>query len=93
MGNAPVAQYGESGGFLNRAMGCVYLLGNPVNSLLLLASGLIQRPSENWGIPHDFRPFPVIVVLRLCWDSSFQNPNFGCSCPSTTAVAKYVIFI
>lgn len=56
-------------------MGCVYLLGNPVNSLLLLASGLIQRPSENWGIPHDSRPFAVIVVLRLCWKSKHLCRN------------------
>ncbi len=67
MGNAPVAQYGESGGFLNRIMARAFFLGNPMISLQLLVSSLVRRPSESWEITHYSRSFPVIVVLTLCW--------------------------
>ena len=36
-------------------------------SLQLLVSGLIRGSSESWEITNYSRPFPVIVVLRLCW--------------------------
>ena len=67
MGYAPVAQYGQSDGFLSRIMVRTFLVRKPVNTWQLLAKDLVESPSESWLITHYSRPFPVIVVLRLCW--------------------------